>query len=65
MDFQDLLARIEIIIDKPSTCDEDKIALKESCALIKKAITREEIKHNIEFLAAVLGIAAFILAVSS
>jgi len=65
MDKQDLLARIELIIANPATPNEDKIALKQGCDLIKKAITREQIKNAIEFLAAIAGIAALAIALSS
>lgn len=62
MDKQEILARIELIIDNPAISDEDKIALKQGCELTKKAITQEQIIQAIEFLAAILGIAAFALA---
>ena len=65
MDKQEILIRIELIIDNPITREEDKIVLKQGCDLIKKAITREQIKQAIEFLAAILGIAAFALTLSS
>lgn len=61
MDKEEILARIELIIDSSATKDEDKIALKQGCDLIKKAITREQIIQAIEFLAACIGIAAFVL----
>ena len=65
MDNKEILARIELIIDHPTTREEDKVALKLGCDLIKNAITQEQIIHAIEFLAAILGITAFILALST
>jgi transcriptional regulator with XRE-family HTH domain len=55
----DLLARIEVIIDDPATTPENKIALKEGCRLIKNAITIDDVVKAIEFVAAVAGIAHF------
>jgi TusA-related sulfurtransferase len=58
MDKQEIIARIEVIIDDPATKNDDKIALKQGCELIRQASTREQIAHAIEFLAAILAIAA-------
>jgi hypothetical protein len=58
MDKQEILARIELIIASLAIPNEDKIALKQGCDLIRKAITREEIIQAIIFVSAIAGIAA-------
>lgn len=65
MDKKEILARIELIIANPAIPNEDKIALKQGCDLVKNAITREQIKHAIEFLAAIAGIAALAITLTS
>jgi hypothetical protein len=62
MDKQEILARIELIITHPTTSEEDKVTLKLGCELLRQAITREQIIKAIEFLAAIIGIAAPLLA---
>jgi hypothetical protein len=61
MDKQEIIARIELIIANPATREEDKVVLKQGCDLIRKAITQEQIIQAIEFLAAIVEIAAFVL----
>jgi hypothetical protein len=58
MDKLEIIARIELMIDDPATKNEDKITLKQGCELIKQARTREQIVYAIEFLAAIVAIAA-------
>lgn len=65
MDKQEILARIELIIDNPAIRDEEKVVLKQGCDLIRNAITREQIIHAIELLAAIAGIAALAITLSS
>lgn len=65
MDKNEIISRIEVIIDYPTTCKEDKVALKEACNKLSTAISREDIIKAIELLAAILGIGAFILTISS